>query len=104
VRADEERPQLLEVTVVLVLDYKASEFSLGRVQSQTHTLGHSPEVFTTLDDAAVGGLDVLRGANDGEWDRVLKDASVLGALIVCLDRGAVDADALCGDDLPNLRQ
>jgi hypothetical protein len=29
---------------------------------------------------------------------------VLGALIVCLDRGAVDADALCGDDLPNLRQ
>lgn len=42
VSTDEQRPQFLEVTVVLVLDFS-----------------HSPEVFTTLDDSAVGSLDIL---------------------------------------------
>lgn len=71
-------------------------------EQETRTLGHAPEVFAALDDAAVGGLDVLRGADDGEGDGVLEDARVVGALVVRLDRRGVDADALGSNDLPNL--
>ena len=52
-RADQQRAQLLEVAVRLVLDF-----------------GHAPEVLTALDDAAVGGLDVLGRTDDAEGHRV----------------------------------
>jgi hypothetical protein len=42
VSANQKRPQFSEVAVVLVLDF-----------------GNSPEVFSALDDSAVGGLDVF---------------------------------------------
>ena len=52
-RADQQRAQLLEVAVRLVLD-----------------LGHAPEVLAALDDAAVGRLDVLGRADDAEGHRL----------------------------------
>ena len=88
VRADEERAQLAEVAVVLVLD-----------------LGHTPEVLTTLDNAAVGRRHVLRRTDDGEGHRVREDARVLGAdLVVRLDGRLVDPDTLGLDNLANLRE
>lgn len=66
------------------------------------TFGHSPEVFTTFDGPSVGCLDILCRTDDGEGDSINQDACVVGAFVVGLDRGGVDADSLCGDDLTNL--
>lgn len=52
-----------------------------------------------LDDAAVAGLDVLLGADDGEGHGVHKASGVLGSsLVVLLDRGLVDLNVLGLDD------
>ena len=50
VGSDQNRSQLLEVAVVLVLD-----------------LGNTPGVLATLDDASVTSLDVLLGTDNGKW-------------------------------------
>ena len=63
------------------------------------TLSNAPEVLAAFNGAAVGGLDVLGGADDGEGHGVDEGLRVLGALcVVDLDGGAVDADALGLDD------
>jgi hypothetical protein len=78
VGSDEDGAQLLEVAVVLVLD-----------------LGDSPGVLSALDSAAVVGLDVLLGTNDGEGHGVDEAAGVLhGGSVVVLEWGSVDLDAL----------
>lgn len=75
---DQDRAQLLEVAVVLVLD-----------------LGNTPRVLPALGDAPVGGLDVLLRAYHGEGHRGHENAGILsGRVIVRLDRGLVDLDVL----------
>lgn len=86
VGADQNGSQLLEVAVVFVLD-----------------LGNTPRVLTTLDDAAIAGLDVLLGADDGKRHSGHKATRVLGSsLVILLDRGLVDLDVLGLDDAHNL--
>lgn len=86
VRTDKDRAELLEVAVVVVLN-----------------LCNTPGVLATLDDAAVGGLDVLLGTDDGERHGGHQSASVnSGGLIVLFDRGLVDLDALSLDDSADL--
>lgn len=84
VRPDQQRPQLLEVAVVLVLDFS-----------------HTPDVLTALDGAPVGGPDVLGRADDGEGDGINEHLSVFRVLVV-VERGCVDADTLSCDHLANL--
>ena len=64
--------------------------------------GDTPDVFTPLDDAAIRGLDVLGGPDDGEGHRIDQHAGVVGVLVISLDGGRVDADALRGDNFANL--
>lgn len=84
VRANEQRSQLLEVAVVLVLDFR-----------------HTPDVLTTLDGAAIGGAHVLGRADDGEGDRINEHLSVLCVLII-VHRRCVDSDPLSVNNLANL--
>lgn len=87
VGADQDGSQLLEVAVVFVLD-----------------LGNTPRVLTTLDDAAIAGLDVLLRADDGKRHSGHKATRVLGSsLVILLDRGLVDLDVLGLDDAHNLQ-
>jgi hypothetical protein len=82
VGADQNRPQLLEVAVVLVLD-----------------LGHAPRVLAALDDAPVVCLDVLLRADDGEGHGHHEAAGVLGGrLVILLNWRLVDLDVLGLDD------
>ena len=68
-----------------------------------HTLSNTPEIFSSLYNAAIWGLNVLRAANDGERHCVCENASVLRARLVFGVNGRlIDADALSNDDLPNL--
>lgn len=84
--SDQNRAELLEVAVVLVLN-----------------LGDTPRVLATLNDAAITSLDILLGTDNGERHGVHKAASVLGSgLVVLLDRGLVDLDVLGLDDRDNL--
>lgn len=86
VGADQDGSHLLEVAVLLVLD-----------------LGHTPRVLTALDDAAIAGLDILLGADDGKRHSGHKATRVLGgSLVILLDRGLVDLDVLGLDDADNL--
>lgn len=86
VSSDEDRAQLLEVAVLLVLN-----------------LSNTPGVLAALDDAAVASLDILLRANDGEWHGRHQAAGVLGSgFVVFLDRWSVDLDSLGLDDSPNL--
>lgn len=86
--SDQDRSELLEVAVVLVLN-----------------LGDTPRVLATLDDAAITGLDILLGTNNGEGHGVHKAAGVLGSgLVVFLDRGLVDLDVLGLNDGDNLKE
>lgn len=83
--SDQNRAELLEVAVVLVLN-----------------LGDTPRVLATLNDAAITSLDILLGTDNGERHGVHKAASVLGSgLVVLLDRGLVDLDVLGLDDRDN---
>ena len=86
VGSDQDRSELLEVAVVLVLD-----------------LGNAPRVLAALDDTTVTGLDVLLRSNNSERHGVHEAASMLGSsLIVLLDRGLVDLDVLSLDNRDNL--
>lgn len=86
VGADQDRTELLEVTVVLVLH-----------------LGDTPGILTTLDDTAIVGLDVLLGTNDGERHSSHQAAGVgSGVLIILLNRWGVDLNALGLDNGTNL--
>lgn len=86
VGADQDGTELLKVTVVLVLDF-----------------GNAPGVLATLDDAAVTGLNVLLGADDGEGHGDHQAAGVLGSsLVILLDGRLVDLDALGLNDSPDL--
>lgn len=80
----------------------------GRTEEEgkVRTLGNTPEVFTTLDDAAVGSGHVLSGANDRERHGLEEDARVLGrsGIVIRLDERLVDADPLGVDGVPNLRE
>lgn len=86
VGSDQDRSKLLEVAVVLVFD-----------------LGNTPRVLTALDDAAIAGLDILLGTDNGEWHGSHEASGVLGSgFVIFLDRGLVDLDVLGlnnGDDL-----
>jgi hypothetical protein len=76
VRPDEERAELAEITVVLVLNYYCYYYYLvrtdfnGVVKKEGRTFSYAPEVFTALDDPAIMCSDILSGTNDGEWDGV----------------------------------
>ena len=84
--ADKDGAQLLEVAVLLVLD-----------------LGNTPCVLAALDGAAVGGGDVLFAADDGEGHGVDERVGVLqGGVVVFIERGLVDFDALGVDDAADL--
>lgn len=86
VGADEDRAELLEITVVLVLH-----------------LGNTPSVLTTLDDATVVGLNVLLGTDDGERHSSHETAGVgSGVLVVLLDGWGVNLDALGLDNSADL--
>uniref|UniRef100_A0A1Y1LA43 Uncharacterized protein n=1 Tax=Photinus pyralis TaxID=7054 RepID=A0A1Y1LA43_PHOPY len=76
--SDQDGTKLLEVAVVLVLD-----------------LSNTPRVLTTLDDAAIVGLDVLLGTDDGERHSSHEASGVLSSsFIILLDRGLIDLDVL----------
>lgn len=86
VSANEDGAQLLEVTVVFVLN-----------------LGNTPRVLTTFHDSAITSLDVFLGSDDGERHRGHQAACVLGgSFIVFLNRGLVDLDALSLNNGSNL--
>lgn len=86
VRTDENRSQLLEVAVVLVLD-----------------LSNTPRVLTTLHDAAVASLDVLLRADNRKWHSGHETARMLGGgLIVLLNWRLVDLNTLRLDNSPDL--
>jgi hypothetical protein len=84
--ADQDGAELLKVAVLLVLDF-----------------GHTPSVLAALDGAAVVGLDVLFGTDNGEGHGIDEAAGVLhGGSVVVLERRGVDLDALGVDDLAHL--
>lgn len=84
--ADEDGAELLEITVVFILN-----------------LCDTPGVLAALDDVAIAGLDVLLGADDGKWHDSHQAAGVLGSLfIVLLNRGLVDLDSLGFNDSADL--
>lgn len=86
VGADQDRAELLEIAVVLVLH-----------------LGNTPGVLTTLDNTAVVGLDVLLGTDDGERHGSHKAAGVgSSVLIILLDGWGVNLDALGLNNSANL--
>jgi hypothetical protein len=86
VGADENGAELLEVAVLLVLDF-----------------GDTPGVLAALDGAAVVGLNVLLGSYHGEGHGIDEAAGVLhGGSVVVLERRGVDLDALSVNDLAHL--
>lgn len=87
VSPDENSAELLEVAVLLVLDF-----------------GDTPGVLTTLDGAAIVSLNILLGANDGKWHSINETASMgHSGSVVVLKRGLVDLDALSFNDTANLQ-
>lgn len=86
VRADENGSDLLEVAVVLILNF-----------------GDTPRVLTTLNNATIASLDILLRANDSERHGSHQAAGVLGGgIVILLNRGLVDLDVLGLDDGSNL--
>jgi hypothetical protein len=78
VGADENGAELLEVAMLLILDFS-----------------YTPGVLATLDGPAVAGLDILLGSDDGEGHGSDKTAGMDKAgFIVLLKWGLVDLDAL----------
>lgn len=85
VGSDQDRSQVLEVAVVLVLDFR-----------------DTPRVLSALHDATVGRLDILLAANDGEGHSLHELLRMLGGcLVVFLNWWLVDLDALCFNDIPD---
>ena len=69
-----------------------------------HTLSNTPKVLATLHDTPVLRRHVLSGADDGVGDRVRQDTGMLGGgLVIRVNGGLVDADALRLDDVPDLQ-
>lgn len=86
VGADQDRTELLEITVVLILN-----------------LSNTPGILATLDDTTIVGLDILLGTNDGERHSSHQAAGVgSGVLIILLNWRGVDLDALGLDNGANL--
>jgi hypothetical protein len=86
VGSDEDGAELLEVAVLLVLDF-----------------GNTPSVLAALDGTAIVGLNVLLRTDNGERHGVDEAACVLhGGSVVVLERGSVDLDALSIDHLAHL--
>lgn len=82
VGSDHDRTQLLEIAVFLVLN-----------------LSNTPRVLSALDNATIGSLHVLLGADHGEWHGSQEASRMLGSgFIVLLDRWLVDLDVLGLDD------
>lgn len=78
VGTDQDRTELLEVAVVLVLH-----------------LSDTPGVLTALDNTAIVGLDILLGTDHGERHGGHQAAGVGGSvLVILLDRRGVDLDTL----------
>jgi hypothetical protein len=68
-----------------------------------HTLSHTPEVFTSLDNTTIRKLDVLGRADDRVWDGLGKNAGILRCnLILSINRRSVDANALGVDNFADL--
>lgn len=89
VRPDQERAELLEVAVVLVLDCtepKVSNRPSLDADRAKHTLGDSPEVLPTLDGPAVGGGYLLCASDDGERHRGLQSTRQLAGIAHCSRR------------------
>lgn len=86
VGTDKDGSELLEVAVVLVLD-----------------LGNTPSVLATLYHLAFVVLDVLFGANNGEWHGSRQATGMGGGVFVIFLNGwLVDLDTLRGNDSTNL--
>jgi hypothetical protein len=86
VSADEDGSELLEVAVVLILDFS-----------------NTPGVLTTFYDLAFVVLDVFLGADDGEWHGSRQTTGVSGSVFVVLLNGwLVDLDTLGGNNSTNL--
>lgn len=85
--ANQDGAELLEIAVLLVLN-----------------LSNTPGVLTALDDAAVGGLDVLLGTDDGERHGGDECAGVgSGVLVVLLNWWLIDLDTLSFNDISDLK-
>lgn len=83
--ADEKTAEFLEVTVVLVLDFR-----------------NTPEVFTSLNNTAIESGHILRATDDAERHGGGENTSVFRALlIVGLNWRGIDTDALGVDDITN---
>lgn len=88
VSAYQDRAQLLEVTVVLVLDFS-----------------NTPGILATLYYPVVVGLHIFLGSNYSEGHSSHQTASVRGSVLVVLfDRRSVDLDALSFDNSFDLKQ
>jgi hypothetical protein len=86
VGTDEDRSELLEVAVVLILDF-----------------GNTPGVLTTLYDLAFVVLDVFLGANDGEWHGSRQATGVSSGVFVILFNGwLINLNTLRGNNSTNL--
>lgn len=82
VGANQNGSKLLKVAVVLVFDF-----------------GNAPRVLTALDDASVGGLDVLFGTDHSKRHSGHEAARVLGSsIVVLLYRGLINLNILRLDD------
>ena len=69
------------------------------------TFCHTPEVFTAFDDTPIRCLDILSRPDDGKGNRVRENACVVGTgLIIVINWGLIDADALRGDDFTDLQK
>ena len=74
-----------------------------RKESTRHTLCNSPKVFPSFDNTAVGGSHIFSGTNDGKRHGVEKYSSIFSSgLIIGIDGGLVNTDALSGNHLANL--
>ena len=82
---------------------KAEKGGRKEKKDAERTFSNTPDVLASFDDAAVRGTNVLCGTDDREWDGAEQHVSVLSVLLV-VQRGRIDADALCIDDLPDLQQ
>ena len=79
---NEDRTKLLEVAMILVLNF-----------------GNTPGVLTTLDDTTIRGLDILLAADDREWHCRHESTGVLdSSFVVLFERRLVDFDALRFND------
>jgi hypothetical protein len=86
--ADEDSAELLEVAVLLVLNFS-----------------NTPGVLSALDGTTVVGLDVLLGSDDGEWHSSDQAAGVEKTwFVILLEWWLVDLDALGLNDSSYLRE